>query len=133
MNIRKNLEEYLVTTNEERQVLAVARGKRHPADYDPYADADHTDINYLEGFFPVRPEEREIMPLPYFCKRVEEMRVENRQVDYSRLLKNWSLCVLSFGLEGMFLPLMIGGVRITFEELRKNRKNPYKILNKIKN
>ncbi|HLC55607.1 MAG TPA: hypothetical protein VJJ23_00015 [Candidatus Nanoarchaeia archaeon] len=132
MNIRKSLEEYLVTTKEERQVLAVARGKKRQEDYDPYADLDRADIDFFDKFF-IRPEEREIMPLSYFCKRLEEMQVENRQVYHSRLLKNWFLYVLSIGLEGMFVPLMIGGVRITFEELRKNRKSPYKILNKIKN
>lgn len=127
MNLRKKLEEYLVTTAEERQVLAIAKGRKHPATYDPYADADHADrFAFWERMMP-----REELSLSYFIERAESMKVRDRQVDYSQLLKNCGLYALSMGLEALFAPFMLGGMRVTFEGIREKRKNPYKLKSEV--
>ena len=124
MKLSRALREYLITDSYDRRVLRIARGKEQFPDHE-FEFALGEDYNNLD-FFEKR--EKMIEALKSLEARYERYarEIQSREINWPQLVKNAGLEILATCLDGVYVPFMMSGTRVSIEGIRERKRKPYK-------
>ncbi|MBI4020391.1 MAG: hypothetical protein HY367_03595 [Candidatus Aenigmarchaeota archaeon] len=118
---------YLVMTPQERRLCRIANGG-YGVDLLDLRRMDYDSWCYLRAQEEEAKEEARYTPRSVGREKAEKsLQLELREPDYKTIAKNAGLEVLATTLEALFIPLMIGGVTVTCDNIRELKGCPYRI------